>query len=84
MTSPRKNRSTGAGAEAAEGIHGQPKGRGETRDPADNSSLEDRETGDTGDQRGSEPLADSEQHRSSYGGDKGRPKPTKDGPDSGR
>lgn len=59
---------TGAGAEAAEGIHGAPKGRSDPRNPSDKTSLEDRATGDSGDQRGSEPLSESEQHRSRYGG----------------
>lgn len=63
---------TGAGAEAAEGIHGAPKGRSTERAPDDKTSLEDRQgDGDSSD-TGSEPLPESEQHRSSYGGG-GRP-----------
>lgn len=59
---------TGAGAEAAEGIHGAPKGRDAKRQPTDQTSLEDRQgDGDPAD-KGSEPLPESEQHRSSYGG----------------
>ena len=57
-----------AGAEAAEGIHGAPKGRSTERAPDDKTSLEDRQgDGDSSD-KGSEPLPESEQHRSSYGG----------------
>lgn len=63
---------TGAGAEAAEGIHGAPEGRAEDREASDNTSLEARESGK--DQSGSEPLTESKQHRSGYGGDAGRPK----------
>jgi hypothetical protein len=59
---------TGAGAEAAEGIHGAPKGRDETRKPEDQTSLEDRQGDGDSTERGSEPLPESEQHRSSYGG----------------
>lgn len=59
--------STGAGAEAAEGIHGAPKGRPNDRSQRDQSSLEDRPTGDDS-KSGSEPLSDSDQHRSKYGG----------------
>lgn len=59
---------TGAGAEAAEGIHGAPKGRSDTRSPGDQTSLEDRQgDGDSSD-KGSEPLPESTQHRSNYGG----------------
>lgn len=59
---------TGAGAEAAEGIHGAPRARSGTRDPKEKTSLEDRQgDGDPADS-GSEPLPESRQHRSSYGG----------------
>lgn len=61
----RAEEPTGAGAEAAEGIHGAPKGRSRERKPDDRTSLEDRQG--NGDQ-GSEPLPESKQHRSSYGG----------------
>ncbi len=61
---------TGAGSEAAEGIHGA----STDRDPADRSSVEDRPTGTEGDQSGSEPLVDREnEHRSGYGGSGGQP-----------
>jgi hypothetical protein len=50
---------TGAGSEAAEGIHG---------------ASEDRPTGADDDRAGSEPLADREnEHRSGYGGAGGKP-----------
>ena len=72
---PRESREpTGAGAEAAEGLHAHEKGRTGERDERDNSSLTDRPTGNDGERKGSEPLTESEQHRSGYGGDAGMPK----------
>lgn len=67
---------TGAGAEAAEGIHGSPKGRDSARKASDNTSVEGRDKVASGGDEpvGSEPLTESEQHRSSYGGDGGKPK----------
>jgi hypothetical protein len=59
---------TGAGAEAAEGIHGAPRGRQEERAPSDQTSIEQRQPDDEKERPGSEPLSDSEQHRSRYGG----------------
>jgi hypothetical protein len=72
--------STGAGAEAAEGIHSADGGR----DPGDRTALEGQPTGRAdsrsgragGSQEptGSEPLIDREtEHRSGYGGSGGRP-----------
>ena len=63
---------TGAGAEATEGIHGEPKGRDSERDETRRTSVADRES--SGTQSGSEPLPESRQHRSGYGGDAGAPK----------
>jgi hypothetical protein len=76
---------TGAGAEAAEGIHSADGGR----DPSEKSALESQPTGrsdaapDPGsgrgtggnkEQSGSEPLVRREtEHRSGYGGSAGRP-----------
>ena len=70
---------TGAGAEAAEGIHSADGGR----DPGDRSALENQPTGRAdaqssgkGNQEptGSEPLTDREtEHRSGYGGAGGHP-----------
>jgi hypothetical protein len=61
---------TGAGSEAAEGIHAADGGR----DPADTSSVEDRPTGADDERAGSEPLVDREiEHRSGYGGSGGKP-----------
>ena len=71
---------TGAGAEAAEGIHSADGGR----DPGDRSALESQPTGrgdapsgrqgSTQEPTGSEPLTDREtEHRSGYGGSGGRP-----------
>jgi len=63
----RESRPTGAGAEASEGIHGSPGGRSRDREEDEQTSLEDRPDADD-DRPGSEPLPDSEQHRSRYGG----------------
>ena len=61
---------TGAGAEAAEGIHGA----GSEREPSDRSSVEETPTGSDDDRAGSEPLVDREtEHRSGYGGAGGQP-----------
>jgi hypothetical protein len=79
--------STGAGAEAAEGIHSADG----DRDPSDKSALESeptgradsdaarakgsgRATGGNQEPSGSEPLTDREtEHRSGYGGSAGKP-----------
>jgi hypothetical protein len=72
--------STGAGAEAAEGIHSADG----DRDPSDRSALESQPTGRDGAdatggsadvaRSGSEPLVDREnEHRSGYGGAGGKP-----------
>jgi hypothetical protein len=61
---------TGAGSEAAEGIHGA----GTDRDQGDRSSVEERPTGTDDERSGSEPLVDREtEHRSGYGGAGGQP-----------
>ena len=76
---------TGAGAEAAEGIHSADGGR----DPSDRSALESqptgradhsgREKGGHQEPTGSEPLIDREtEHRSGYGGAAGRPMTSSD------
>lgn len=71
---------TGAGAEAAEGIHGKPEERGARRDPADRTSLEDREDVREPDRSGSEPLeSNSQDHQSGYGGRGGAPRQSNDG-----
>lgn len=62
--------STGAGSEAAEGIHGATA----DRDPSDRSSVEDAPTGSDDERSGSEPLVNREtEHRSGYGGAGGKP-----------
>ena len=81
------SQATGAGSEAAEGIHSAR----EERDPGDRSALESQQTGrgddesakaesprqepsEGQDRSGSEPLVDREtQHRSGYGGAGGKP-----------
>jgi hypothetical protein len=73
------DKSTGAGAEAAEGIHGAPQQRESRRDPSDKTSLEDRSADDARD--GSEPIAsESHEHESGYGGRAGQPKRPNGGP----
>jgi hypothetical protein len=64
--------STGAGAEAAEGIHSADG----SKDPGERTALESQPTGTSadGDRSGSEPLVDREtEHRSGYGGSGGKP-----------
>jgi hypothetical protein len=63
MGEQRKPEKTGAGAEAAEGVHGANKG-------APNTDEE---------QAGSEPLKHREaEHKSGYGGEKAEPKTSSD------
>ena len=68
MTDRNRSRGepTGAGAEAAEGIHAADRGR----DQEKNSALEDTDRQADGDERrGSEPTTShSTEHKSSYGG----------------
>jgi hypothetical protein len=62
---------TGAGAEAAEGLHSAG-----GRDERENSGLSERDTGrsDDSERAGSEPLGGRErEHRSGYGGQGGKP-----------
>ncbi len=76
---------TGAGAEAAEGIHGAPQERDAQRDPTEQTSLADRKSRKDVTRKGSEPLdSDSHQHRSGYGGEGGKPKSPSDDWGSGR
>ena len=75
---------TGAGAEAAEGIHGDPKHRDTRRQQKDNSSLDDGRTAPDDDRSGSEPLdSNSHEHVSGYGGKGGAPKQSNDGSSDG-
>lgn len=65
---------TGAGSEAAEGIHGDPKHRETRRDPSDKSSLTGEDTPEN-DRSGSEPIhSNSHEHRDGYGGAGGTPR----------
>jgi len=71
---------TGAGAEAAEGIHGDPKHRDSQRSPRDKTSLTDGESAADDERSGSEPLgSNSHEHISGYGGKGGAPKQSNDG-----
>lgn len=71
---------TGAGAEAAEGIHGDPKHRETPRQPSDQTSLAGSEGTPEEDHAGSEPLeSNSHEHVSGYGGKGGAPKQSSDG-----
>jgi len=62
----KQAKSTGAGAEAAEGIHSADRGR----DPEKNSALENSDRQADGDERkGSEPTkSHATEHQSNYGG----------------
>jgi hypothetical protein len=66
MADENRARKTGAGAEAAEGIHSADRGRREE----DNTALEDSDRQADGDsRRGSEPTVSHDtEHKSSYGG----------------
>jgi hypothetical protein len=76
---------TGAGAEAAEGIHGDPKHRDSRRRPDDNSSLEGSNANPDDGRSGSEPLdSNSHEHLSGYGGKGGAPKQSNDGSKEGQ
>lgn len=67
MADENKAHKTGAGAEAAEGIHSADRGG---RNEEKNTSIEDADRQADGDQRrGSEPTTShSTEHKSSYGG----------------
>jgi hypothetical protein len=71
-TDAHEGKPTGAGAEAAEGIHTTP-----DRDESDNTARDDhptaRASGDR-DQVGSEPLNRQREHKGSYGGEMGKPR----------
>ena len=76
---PSQGKSTGAGGEAAEGIHGA----GSTRDESDRTSVNPRETGredkGTRELAGSEPLVNrTQEHKGSYGGEGGAPRTSSD------
>lgn len=78
-TSGEEGDETGAGAEAAEGLH-----TSERRDPSDKSALEEVDTGrsrpdeETVERSGSEPLTREREHVSGYGGKGGAPKTSSD------
>ena len=75
--SPRESQSTGAGAEAAEGVHSM-HGRDQTER---SGATENREAqSDDSGQAGSEPLKGGRQseHESGYGGKMGQPKESSD------
>jgi len=65
---------TGAGAEAAEGLHST-----DGRDPQDKSGVESTSTGESAERSGSEPLQHRDaEHKSGYGGEKSQPKTSSD------
>ena len=71
------SKSTGAGAEAAEGMHATD-GRGH----GDKTALANKATGRAGscevDRTGSEPLDRTKEHKGSYGGEGGDPRTSSD------
>lgn len=65
---------TGAGAEAAEGVHSA-----DGRDPHDKTGLEGTDAGSSDERSGSEPLHHRDvEHKSGYGGEKAEPKTSSD------
>lgn len=78
-TQEAKGKPTGAGAEAAEGVHAT-----QGREPGDRSALEGVDTGRTKfdeatvERAGSEPIQREREHKSGYGGDGGAPKTSSD------
>jgi hypothetical protein len=70
-------KSTGAGSEAAEGMHAT-----EGRSQADKSALTNRATGREGsgesDRNASEPMDRTKEHKGSYGGEGGSPRTSSD------
>ena len=76
---------TGAGAEAAEGIHGDPKHRDARRRAPDSTSLSGSEAAPGAPSSGSEPLdSNSHEHLGGYGGHGGTPRESNDGSDDRR
>ena len=70
-------KSTGAGAEAAEGMHAN-----EGRDQHDKSALTHKDTGRSGtgdeERNASEPMERTREHKGSYGGEGGSPRSSSD------
>ncbi len=65
----KDGQTTGAGAEAAEGVHSM-----DDRSPAENSGVSRSAAGSKDSERGSEPLEGrNREHRSGYGGSGGEP-----------
>jgi len=71
------SKSTGAGAEAAEGIHAT-----DGRSPHDKSAVTNRATGREGsgesERTASEPMDRTKEHKGSYGGEGGSPRTSSD------
>lgn len=77
---PSQGKSTGAGGEAAEGIHGAGTS---SRNESDRTSVDSKETGredrGTRELAGSEPLQKrNQEHKGSYGGEGGTPRTSSD------
>ena len=70
-------KSTGAGSEAAEGMHAT-----DGRSPHDKSAVTNRATGREGsgeeERTGSEPMDRTKEHKGSYGGEGGSPRTSSD------
>ena len=72
----KSGKSTGAGAEAAEGVHSM-----DERDPSENSGVSKGGAAASDSDRGSEPLEGrNREHRSGYGGAGGKPVSSADQP----
>ena len=72
------SKSTGAGAEASEGMHAADGGQS----PHDKTALTGKGTGREGasepDRKGSEPMDRNQEHKGSYGGEGGAPRNSSD------
>ena len=75
----KRRRSTGAGSEAAAGIHGASSDPSTPDGSQRAQSGADRAANDSGSERsGSEPLEHDREHKGSYGGEGGAPRSSSD------
>ena len=74
-STPNRGQSTGAGSEAAEGIHAADRNNGEKSDAADRRDRQADGDSTPIDRKGSEPTeSHADEHVSRYGGAGGEPK----------
>ena len=72
------SKSTGAGAEAAEGMHAAEGGQSQHDKTALSSKGTGREGASEPDRKGSEPMERNKEHKGSYGGEGGSPRTSSD------